>query len=134
MSPRRDHPPPESNVENPQYPTSNGSITSPVHGGVPHLYNPSFDEEPETIIGENVNVNGELSFQKLLRINGTFSGKLKSSGNLIIGSTGTLNGNIDGMRFLLVEGKIVGNISCETIELRNEVMLFFHLHLIYSLT
>jgi cytoskeletal protein CcmA (bactofilin family) len=66
-------------------------------------------------------MEGEISFSSLIRIDGTFEGRLISSGSLVIGSTGTLRGDIDGMRFVVVEGgKVVGNVSCEALELKNK--------------
>lgn len=36
------------------------------------------DESPETTIGKNVKVKGELAFEKLLRVDGSFEGRLLS--------------------------------------------------------
>merc|ERR1719282_311249 len=67
------------------------------------------EDEPETIIGKAVKLNGELNFDRLLRIDGVFSGKLVSKGSLIIGPKGSLTGDITGMREVVVDGgRIVG--------------------------
>jgi cytoskeletal protein CcmA (bactofilin family) len=39
-------------------------------------------------------MTGELVFDKLLRIDGKFNGKLISKGDLIVGPTGVLTGNV----------------------------------------
>ncbi|CAM9459500.1 unnamed protein product, partial [Choristocarpus tenellus] len=54
-------------------------------------------DTPETTIGPNVHMKGELSFQRLLRVDGSFTGKLDSQGDLIVGAEGLIRGNIEGM-------------------------------------
>lgn len=41
---------------------------------------------------------GELSFERLLRVDGSFKGHLVSTGDLVIGATGVIRGNIDHLR------------------------------------
>jgi len=82
------------------------------------------DEMPETIIGENVIVKGEVKFDRLLRINGICTGKLISQGNLVIGPTGKVVGNIDNMGSILVDGRVEGNINVEVVSLRNRAQVF----------
>ena len=67
-------------------------------------------DEPETIIGENVTINGTLSFQTCLRIDGTFEGELESQGKLIIGPKGFVKANID-LEEAFIAGKVEGNIT-----------------------
>jgi len=71
------------------------------------------DEEPETVIASQVEIKGSLSFQKLLRIDGTFEGELSSTGKLIIGPTGTVKADID-LEEAYISGKVVGNITVKT--------------------
>jgi Polymer-forming cytoskeletal len=52
------------------------------------------NDTPETTIGHQVSMTGELVFDKLLRIDGKFNGKLISKGDLIVGPTGVLTGNV----------------------------------------
>jgi len=82
------------------------------------------EEVPETTIGEQVRVTGELKFDKLLRIDGSFEGELKSEGDLIIGRSGTLIGNVENMGELIIDGKVKGNLSANKIELRAKAMVF----------
>ena len=45
-----------------------------------------------------------------------------------MGETGKLEGNIDGMSSVLIDGKVIGNIMADTVCLRNQVnILSFHL-------
>ncbi|KAG5176760.1 polymer-forming cytoskeletal-domain-containing protein [Tribonema minus] len=75
-------------------------------------------ETPETTIGERVSVSGELSFDRLLRIDGRFSGRLLSQGDLVVGPTGVLTGDVVDMGEVIVDGKVVGDISVQKVSLR----------------
>ncbi len=63
-------------------------------------------------------VRGELEFEKLLRIDGLFTGRLISKGDLIVGSMGKLVGDVNDMNCVLVDGTIVGDINVNFISLR----------------
>src|SRR5947209_20556868 len=52
---------------------------------LPHHFQGMLKEEPETTLGEGVTFKGELTFERLLRIDGTFEGELLSQGKVIIG-------------------------------------------------
>lgn len=67
-------------------------------------------EEPETIIGENVSFKGTLSFQRLVRIDGTFEGELDSQGKLIIGPKGYVKANLN-LQEAFIAGKVEGDIT-----------------------
>lgn len=43
-------------------------------------------------------LQGELSFEQLLRVDGSFKGKLTSTGDLVIGANGVIRGDIIGLR------------------------------------
>lgn len=65
------------------------------------------EETPETVVGEKVVVKGNLAFETLLRIDGKVEGTLDcDGGNLIIGQTGTLVGNVEKMKNMLVDGTV----------------------------
>jgi cytoskeletal protein CcmA (bactofilin family) len=70
----------------------------------------SVEEEPETVIGSQVEITGTLTFQKLLRIDGSFEGELISSGKLIIGPTGFVKADID-LEEAFISGKVEGNVT-----------------------
>lgn len=75
---------------------------------------------PETVIGEYVNVKGELAFDRLLRIDGCFEGKLISDGDLIVGPQGKLIGDVVNIRSVLVEGHLIGNLVVESVALKGD--------------
>lgn len=86
---------------------------------------PIVDAEPETTIGAAVKMKGELSFERLLRIEGEFEGKLISKGSLVVGAKGVLTGPVDNMKEVYVTGgKIVGNISVDRLVLRDKAQVF----------
>eukprot|EP00620_Florenciella_sp_RCC1587_P017565 CAMPEP_0182556228 /NCGR_PEP_ID=MMETSP1324-20130603/566_1 /TAXON_ID=236786 /ORGANISM="Florenciella sp., Strain RCC1587" /LENGTH=264 /DNA_ID=CAMNT_0024768085 /DNA_START=21 /DNA_END=813 /DNA_ORIENTATION=- len=83
------------------------------------------EETPETVVGEKVVVKGNLAFETLLRIDGKVEGTLDcDGGNLIIGQTGTLVGNVEKMKNMLVDGTVIGDISVEKLELHAEAMVY----------
>ena len=45
-----------------------------------------FDSTPDSIIATNIEINGEISYEKLLRIDGKFEGTIQSNGDMIIGN------------------------------------------------
>ncbi|SCA64138.1 Uncharacterized protein SCG7086_CF_00020 [Chlamydiales bacterium SCGC AG-110-P3] len=75
-------------------------------------------EEPDTTLGEGVVFKGELTFKRLLRIDGQFEGDLVSDGKLIVGPTGIVKSNVR-MHEAIIEGRVEGNITVqERLELR----------------
>ncbi|EPP35994.1 bactofilin family protein [Chlamydia avium] len=80
-------------------------------------------EEPETTLGEGVTFKGELAFERLLRIDGTFEGILVSQGKIIIGPKGYVKADIQ-LQDAIIEGIVEGNISVTgKIELRGEAIV-----------
>ncbi|CAK4768975.1 unnamed protein product [Aphanomyces euteiches] len=85
----------------------------------------TIEGDAETTIGVAVKMKGELSFERLLRIEGEFEGKLISKGSLVVGHKGLLNGNIDGMKEVLVAGgRVLGNIQVDRLVLRDKGQIF----------
>ncbi|NGX60645.1 MAG: hypothetical protein K940chlam9_00111 [Chlamydiae bacterium] len=81
------------------------------------------EEEPETTLGEGVTFRGELKFERLLRIDGTFEGDLLSQGKVIVGSKGKVKANLN-LREAVIEGEVEGNITVqEKLELRGEASI-----------
>lgn len=96
------------------------------------------DRTPDSIIGRDVEINGEFQFDRLLRIDGKFQGSLLSPqrGDLIIGQSGCIisdtilakkmcveGGHVIGkieVDELLISGHAVikGDITCKKIEIR----------------
>ncbi|AAF39387.1 polymer-forming cytoskeletal family protein [Chlamydia muridarum str. Nigg] len=69
-----------------------------------------FPEEPETTLGEGVSFKGELTFERLLRIDGNFEGILVSKGKIIVGPRGYVKANID-LEEAVIAGVVEGNIT-----------------------
>ena len=85
---------------------------------LPHHFHGVAKEEPETTLGEGVTFRGELTFERLLRIDGTFEGELISKGKVIVGPKGQVKANLN-LREAIIEGKVEGNITVEErLELR----------------
>merc|ERR1711865_161754 len=71
-----------------------------------------------------VKMKGDISFNTLLRIDGSFEGKLSSNGDLVVGSDGVLIGDVTGMNEVTIEGRVVGNIQVEVLELRSRAQVY----------
>lgn len=82
------------------------------------------DLEPETTIGQTVSIQGKLSFETLLRLDGKFEGELLSTGDLVVGPTGELVGDIKDMKEVVVFGKIIGSIFVERLELCGSASIY----------
>ncbi|MCH9609331.1 MAG: hypothetical protein S4CHLAM45_08030 [Chlamydiales bacterium] len=81
------------------------------------------EDDPETTLGEGVTFRGELSFDKLLRIDGTFEGELLSQGKVVIGPTGKVKADLN-LREAIIEGSVEGNVTVqEKLELRGEASI-----------
>mmetsp|Transcript_19400 Transcript_19400/g.28727 ORF Transcript_19400/g.28727 Transcript_19400/m.28727 type:complete len:237 (-) Transcript_19400:103-813(-) len=77
------------------------------------------DKHPDAIIAKGLRIHGEAKFSRLLRIDGTFEGKLISDGgSLIVGETGEVTCDISNLQELYVEGRFVGDIVAEKVQLR----------------
>lgn len=84
---------------------------------------PLLPEEPETTLGEGVTFKGELAFDRLLRIDGTFEGILVSQGKIIVGPKGVVKADIQ-LQEAIIEGVVEGNITVAgKVELRGEAVV-----------
>lgn len=64
-----------------------------------------------TLIGRDVTIEGgTLTSTETIRIDGTYIGEISCKGNILIGETGLIQGNIISQN-ILVSGKIEGNIA-----------------------
>ncbi len=66
-------------------------------------------ESLSSIIGSDAKLEGVLSLEGSLRIDGTFSGRLKCGGGVSIGRHGTVTGDIDAEEVIL-GGRVKGTI------------------------
>ncbi len=73
-----------------------------------------------TMISAGTTLNGDLSSDNDLRIDGTIHGNVSSTAKIIIGATGYVEGNIDGQQ-ADINGKVEGNINAsDLLQLRGE--------------
>jgi cytoskeletal protein CcmA (bactofilin family) len=92
---------------------------------LPHHYEGMIaaEETPETTLGAGVSFRGQLSFERYLRIDGTFEGELLSQGKIVVGPTGKVKSNLN-LREAIIEGVVEGNITVqEKLELRGEAIV-----------
>lgn len=76
-------------------------------------------ERIETLIGEQCSIVGNLTGSGLLKIDSSVEGSISWEDNLIIGTLGIINGNIN-CKSAFINGKVNGNIICtETLTIEN---------------
>ena len=82
-------------------------------------------EEPETVLGEGIAIEGNLEFQRFLRVDGEFKGTLTSAeGKILVGPTGIVRSDIH-LREAIIEGRVEGNITVAgRCELRGDAKVF----------
>ena len=68
-----------------------------------------FSSSSATLISPGTILNGDIVSETDLRIDGTVKGNIKCSAKIIIGSTGFVDGNVEGAN-ADVTGKVQGNI------------------------
>lgn len=52
-------------------------------------------------------MNGLLECGRSMRMDGKFVGDLVSTGSITVGPTGTVTGDLKGLKFLRVEGQVI---------------------------
>ena len=92
-------------------------------------------DNPETIVSASMRIEGELKSHGNIRIDGIITGKVHTSQDLIIGPNaqidadvlaanasvaGIIKGNVTvkGLLQILETGKVIGNISCGSLGIR----------------
>lgn len=70
----------------------------------------------ETVIGTNCVIEGNLSSSGNVRIDGTFTGTLDISGNVLVGETAKINADIDA-RNISIAGAVRGNVTGNRVQL-----------------
>lgn len=74
----------------------------------------------ETFIGQDTVLNGNLSTEKIIRIDGKITGNIEKSAGVIIGDSAFVKGDINS-GFVVVSGSVEGNIVAnESVELLNK--------------
>ncbi|MEO6070699.1 MAG: polymer-forming cytoskeletal protein [Chitinophagaceae bacterium] len=73
-----------------------------------------------TLISPGTLLQGDVSSDSDLRIDGTINGNVTSASKVIIGDTGVVEGNVSGLQ-ADINGKVIGNISTkELLQLRGQ--------------
>lgn len=74
--------------------------------------------EIKAFLGPGSKFEGKLSFDEVVRLDGSFTGEIKSSDTLIVGDTAVIEGDI-AVGALVMSGRFNGNIKASNrIELR----------------
>jgi len=79
---------------------------------------PRDNDQMNGFIGKHLTVKGNLSFEGTVRIDGTFTGEIDSTGTLIVGDDGVVEAKIK-VDSTVITGSVKGEIEATTkIELR----------------
>ena len=63
-----------------------------------------------SLVSRNVNVEGEIRGEENLHIDGRVKGAVRLNGDVLIGSSGVVDGEIDAKN-VVIQGKVTGNIK-----------------------
>lgn len=73
-------------------------------------------ENVRSVLSEGTVINGRLTFDTPVKIDGKLSGEVFSSDTLVVGKTGKINAQID-VESLVIHGEVSGNVKArDTIE------------------
>jgi|SRR6185503_19810315 len=76
------------------------------------------NQEFPTVLGPDANFKGELNFEKGMRLQGRFEGKVNTPGRLHIAKEAKMQADVDAAA-IIIEGEMHGNLSAsERIELK----------------
>lgn len=67
-------------------------------------------DKTETLIGKGTRIEGTITADVSLRVDGEVNGEIKTSGDLVVGETGVITANVKA-RNVFLAGKIDGNID-----------------------
>lgn len=70
-----------------------------------------------TIIGKGTVIGGDFTAEKSVRMDGVIEGDVKVTGEIVIGATGRVNGNVEAAA-AIIGGEVYGNVTApERVEL-----------------
>jgi cytoskeletal protein CcmA (bactofilin family) len=69
-------------------------------------------ENPETIVGNDVVIKGNLKSPSNISVNGTVKGKVDTQADANIGETAKIDGSVSGKN-VTIAGEVQGNVSTE---------------------
>ena len=67
-----------------------------------------------TILGQGSAFEGKLTFEGTVRIDGDFSGEIRTDGTLMVGETAKVTAQIDAAT-VVIEGRVEGDIRASTL-------------------
>ncbi|MDR7855139.1 polymer-forming cytoskeletal protein [Tissierella sp.] len=70
-------------------------------------------EDLDSLIGENIKIIGKIVGKGSIRIDGSVEGDIEYDGNIVVGETGKVSGNINSNDVSLA-GTIKGNVDSKT--------------------
>ncbi|MCW9094799.1 MAG: polymer-forming cytoskeletal protein [Ignavibacteriaceae bacterium] len=70
------------------------------------------DSEEITIISHGVKLEGKITCEGNVRIDGTIQGDVISHGNVTVGEQGEINGQVNG-QIIIIGGKVSGEINAK---------------------
>ena len=77
------------------------------------------NQEFPTVLGPDASFKGELSFEKGMRLQGRFEGKINTPGRLHIAKEAKMAADVDAGA-IIVEGEVQGNLTAgDRVELKN---------------
>jgi nicotinamidase-related amidase/cytoskeletal protein CcmA (bactofilin family) len=85
----------------------------------------------EMIIGDAMELDGEIEFKNFLRVNGSFQGILTCTGPqgcLYIGAEGCVTANLENLYLVVIEGKVIGNIHSRKIIMKGGAIVEGDIH------
>jgi cytoskeletal protein CcmA (bactofilin family) len=83
--------------------------------------------EITTILGKGSAFDGKLTFEGAVRIDGEFSGEIRTAGTLIVGETAEVKAQINAAR-IVIEGVVRGDITAtEAIEIHAPARVYGNL-------
>ena len=83
--------------------------------------------EITTILGKGSAFDGKLTFEGAVRIDGEFSGEIRTQGTLIVGESAEVKAQIAAAR-IIIEGVVRGDISAsESIEIHAPARVYGNL-------
>lgn len=72
--------------------------------------NASANSSSQNIISQGTNIKGDFVSEGGLRIDGTLEGNIKTKGKIVVGKTGFIKGNVEGVDAYF-EGKFAGKLN-----------------------
>ena len=93
-----------------------------MFGGKKEIPKGAENTEVTTLIGEGCEFEGNLNLSASTRIDGKVKGNIRSEGTLIIGESGSVDGDISCSE-ILVHGKVFGNVEAQRLELKRGASL-----------